>query len=557
MDLSNTKLSEDIIILNDVRAKARGPKAWAAHLAKLKAGKKEADKMWAEIDAERAKKAKVQGMAKKGVKVTKKTAAKTKTKANEELIEEILSELASAKRMPTSYDKEQWNKNLKSRMERLNRGKDRANQSMRNDYATALKNSKVLSNSAKYTIQQKRIEREKKAATQKKLMPNQTAGLKKENFDIDAILEDVYREKSQSDYAARVHGDKRTHRVPTTADPKKWNKRVDRKMKFLGKKQKVVYRGQANGILRDAEAKRLRGERKSKNEEIDTMLDGVIEDTTRMPRSVHPLYWTNKIGGKRLGDNPKSVASVNTAERKKLAKTYRVGRNTQVHKREVVTRKDKKEKNSRVEYLAGKNTLIAQRARKTPTIYLNKNEEIDAFLDETLRRARSSPASEWDRVLNKRKRQAGSLADKRRINIGMRKERAGELKKIRKEKNTKGIEYAQSYIQRNTADPDYAKHTKRHNSLKEIDAYLDETMKVARTIHKNHWYKQRMDWYGDGVKMDGSPMFPGNTKEDPMVIINRALRKSWAGALKQGKRDKNQLYKDAKEFLSQLRKKGK
>ena len=325
MDLSNTKLSEDIIILNDVRAKARGPKAWAAHLAKLKAGKKEADKMWAEIDAERAKKAKVQGMAKKGVKVTKKSKAneelidsildeldeeekekekedwkerqkrhhrnnrrnflrrstnpspKNKKKTNEELIEEILNELASAKRMPTSYDKEQWNKNLKSRMERLNRGKDRANQSMRNDYATALKNSKVLSNSAKYTIQQKRIEREKKAATQKKLMPNQTAGLKKENFDIDAILEDVYREKSQSDYAARVHGDKRTHRVPTTADPKKWNKRVDRKMKFLGKKQDVVYRGQANGILRDAEAKRLRGERKRKNEEIDTMLDGVIE----------------------------------------------------------------------------------------------------------------------------------------------------------------------------------------------------------------------------------------------------------------------------------------
>ena len=324
-----------------MRAKARGPKAWAAHLAKLKAGKKEADKMWAEIDAERAKKAKVQGMAKKGKKVTTKKGKspdsvrairhgihksvignndnnldeiaeaekekedwkerqkrhhrnnrrnflrrstnpspknkENKKKTNEELIEEILSELASAKRMPTSYDKEQWNKNLKSRMERLNRGKDRANQSMRNDYATALKNSKVLSNSAKYTIQQKRIEREKKAATQKKMMPTQTAGLKKENFDIDAILEDVYREKAQSDYAARVHGDKRTHRVPTTADPKKWNKRVDRKMKFLGKKQNVVYRGQANGILRDAEAKRLRGERKSKNEEIDTMLDGVIE----------------------------------------------------------------------------------------------------------------------------------------------------------------------------------------------------------------------------------------------------------------------------------------
>ena len=266
----------NLTILNDKRAHEKGPKAWEAHLKKLQAGKEAADKMWAKADAERARKAKAQGMAKKGVKVTK------KTKANEELIEEILSELASAKRMPTSYDKNEWNKNLKNRMERLNKGKDRANQSMRNDYADALnkgkKTNNVLSKAARYTIQQKRIEREKKAATQKKLMPNQTAGLKKENFDIDAILEDVYREKSQSDYAARVHGDKRTHRVPTTAaDPKKWNKRVDRKMKFLGKKQDVVYRGQANGILRDAEAKRLRGERKRKNEEIDTMLDGVIE----------------------------------------------------------------------------------------------------------------------------------------------------------------------------------------------------------------------------------------------------------------------------------------
>ena len=222
-----------------------------------------------------------------------------------------------------------------------------------------------------------------------------------------------------------------------------------------------------------------------KNEEyINAMLDEIIEDTTRMPRSVHPLYWTNKVGSKRLGDNPKSVAAVNQKERNKLAKSYRVGRNTQVHKREVVTRKDKKEKNSRVEYLAGKNTLIAQRARKTPTIYLNKNEEIDAFLDETMRRARSSPASEWDRLLNKRKRQDGSLADKRKINIGMRKERAAELNKIRKEKNTKGIEYAKSYIQRNTADPDYAKHTKRHNSLKEIDAFLDETIRIANYLNK-------------------------------------------------------------------------
>ena len=329
MDLSNTKLSEDIIILNDVRAKARGPKAWAAHLAKLKAGKKEADKMWAEIDAERAKKAKVQGMAKKGVKVTKKSKAneelieeekekekedwkerqkrhhrnnrrnflrrstnpspKNKKKTNEELIEEILSELASAKRMPTSYDKKEWNKNLKNRMERLNKGKDKANQGMRNDYADALskgkKTNNVLSKAARYTLQQKRIEREKNAETQKKLSPMEPNAQRpkttwmrgKEDFDIDAILEDVYREKSQSDYAARVHGDKRTHRVPTTADPKKWNKRVDRKMKFLGKKQDVVYRGQANGILRDAEAKRLRGERKRKNEEIDAMLDGVIE----------------------------------------------------------------------------------------------------------------------------------------------------------------------------------------------------------------------------------------------------------------------------------------
>ena len=466
MDLSNTKLSEDIIILNDVRAKARGPKAWAAHLAKLKAGKKEADKMWAEIDAERAKKAKVQGMAKKGVKVTKKTAGKTKTKANEELIEELLNELASAKRMPTSYDKEQWNKNLKSRMERLNRGKDRANQSMRNDYATALKNSKVLSNSAKYTIQQKRIEREKKAATQKKLMPNQTAGLKKEDFDIDVILEDVYREKEQSDYAARVHGDKRTHRVPTTAaDPKKWNKRVDRKMKFLGKKQDVVYRGQANGILRDAEAKRLRGERKRKNEEIDTMLDGVIEDTTRMPRSVHPLYWTNKIGGKRLGDNPKSVASVNQKERNKLAKTYRVGRNTQVHKREVVTRKDKKEKNSRVEYLAGKNTLIAQRARKTPTIYLNKNEEIDAYLDETLRAARSVNTQAWIRNVNSKRG-----THKGNANHAERKERAGELMKMRRDGNTSGLKNATDNIRANTHE--------------EIDAFLDETIRIANYLNK-------------------------------------------------------------------------
>ena len=122
------------------------------------------------------------------------------------------------------------------------------------------------------------------------------------------------------------------------------------------------------------------------NIKLDAVLDNIIEKTERIPRSVDPLFWTNKVGSKLLGDKPKSVADVNTAERKKLAKTYKIGRTTQIHKRAgIIDSRDRREKNSRVSFLAGRSTLRAQRARKTPTLFLSKNEEIDAFLDETIR----------------------------------------------------------------------------------------------------------------------------------------------------------------------------
>ena len=181
--------------------------------------------------------------------------------------------------------------------------------------------------------------------------------------------------------------------------------------------------------------------RKKNEEYINAMLDGVIEDTRRIPRSVHPLDWSNKVGGKWLKGKGKTVASINQLERNKLAKEYRIGRaDHKSPKGEIMTQKEKKKRQLGYNYVWAKRNVNSLKTQGVKTLFLGKgaNEEIDYLLDEVMRAARSVNTQAWIRNVNSKRQ-----AHKGNANHAARKERAAELMKMRRDGNTSGLKMPQ------------------------------------------------------------------------------------------------------------------